>query len=181
LPTVLLLASPAFAQDDDTDGFYLGAGLGDFSVDTDELDELSDLDDVNLDFDSDESARKAFVGWRFNRFFATQLDIVDFGRSQAGANELRVSTSSEGVAPSIVGTLPLGPVELFLRGGILWYDLSIESNTEVFDDSDRDPVFSTGVGFTVAEKLNLRLEYEVVDIDTFDDAHAVWLNAAWRF
>jgi hypothetical protein len=172
------LASPAFGQDDNTDGLYLGAGLGDFSTD---IDEPSDVDDVDLDFDTDDSARKAFVGWRFNRFFAAQLDVVDFGRSQAAANQLRVSAESEGVAPSIVGTLPLGPVELFLRGGILWYDLSIERNTEVFEDSDRDPVFSTGIGFTVAERVNLRLEYEVVDIDTFDDAHAVWLNAAWRF
>lgn len=177
----LLLASPAFGQDlddDNTQGFYLGAGVGDFSTGADDIE---DVDLSELDFDTDSSAAKIFGGWRFNRFFAAQLDIVDFGRSQAAANQLNVSTESEGIAPSIVGTLPLGPVELFLRGGVLFYDLSIESDNDAYDDSSNDPVFSTGIGVTVAERLNLRLEYEVVDIDQLDDSHAVWLNAAWRF
>jgi len=177
----LLMASPAFGQgldDDNTNGFYLGAGLGDFSTG---VDEIEDVDLSELDFDSDTSATKVFAGWRFNRFFAAQLDIVDFGRSQAAANQLNVSTESEGIAPSVVGTLPLGPVELFLRGGVLFYDLSIESNNDAYEDSSNDPVFSTGIGVTVAERLNLRLEYEVVDIDQLDDSRAVWLNAAWRF
>lgn len=176
---VLFVASPAFGQGDNTEGFYLGAGLGDFSGEP----ELEDVDDIDLDFDTDTSARKIFAGWRFNRFLSAQLDVVDFGRSQAAANQLNVSTETEGVAPSIVGTLPIGPVELFLRGGMLWYDLSIDStNTgDTFDESDSDPVYSTGIGITVAKRLNLRLEYEVVDIEQLDDSRAVWLNAAWRF
>jgi len=31
------------------------------------------------------------------------------------------------------------------------------------------------------ERLTLRLEYEVVDLDTLNDTDAVWLTAAWRF
>lgn len=178
---LLFVALPVLAQDEDnTDGFYLGAGLGDFSTDIDELD---DVDDADLDFDSDENARKAFAGWRFNRFIAVQLDFIDFERSVDARDALNVvSTQSDGIAPSVVGTLPLGPIELFARAGILWYDLEIESgNTALVDDSDRDPIFGAGIGVTIAERVNLRAEYEVVEIDQLDDSHAVWLTAAWRF
>lgn len=181
LAAASVLTSTAWAQgEDNTDGFYLGAGLGDFSTDIDELD---DVDDVDLDFDSDENARKLFAGWRFNRFIAVQLDFVDFERSRDARDALNVvSTRSDGIAPSVVGTLPLGPIELFARAGILWYDLEIESgNTALVDDSDRDPIFGAGIGVTLAERVSLRAEYEVVEIDQLDDSHAVWLTAAWRF
>jgi len=176
-----LAAAPAFAQDDNnTDGLYLGIGLGDFSTG---VDDISDVDEADLDFDSDENARKVFAGWRFNRFFAVQLDWVDFERSVDARNALNVfATQSEGIAPSVVGTLPIGPIELFARAGILWYDLEVERNdTSLLDNSDDSPIFGAGVGFTIARRLNLRAEYEVVEIDGLDDPNAVWLTAAWRF
>src|SRR5688572_32806795 len=68
---------PALGQVDENDnreGFYLGLGLGDFSS---SVDSLEDFDE--LDFDSDDTAMKAFGGWRLNRFVAIQLDYIDFG------------------------------------------------------------------------------------------------------
>src|SRR5436190_1304341 len=56
-------------------GFYLGAGLGEFST---QIDDVSNVDNANLDFDTSEDAFKVFAGWRFNRFFAVQLDQYDF-------------------------------------------------------------------------------------------------------
>jgi hypothetical protein len=38
-----------------------------------------------------------------------------------------------------------------------------------------------GIGVTLFNKLNTRLEYEVIDIGAVDDANAPWLSAAWRF
>ena len=174
------LAVPAFAQDDNTDGLYFGVGLGDFSTGVDDID---DVDEASLDFDSDESANKVFAGWRFNRLVAVQIDRVDFERSVDARDALNViSTQAEGFAPSVVGTLPLGPLEVFARAGVLWYDLEIERNdTSLAQDSDRDPIFGAGVGITIAERLNLRAEYEVVEIDGLDDPNAVWVTAAWRF
>jgi hypothetical protein len=177
-----LLASPARAQDrgGNAEGLYLGAGLGDFSTD---IDDISDVDEADLDFDADNNAHKLFAGWRFNRFVALQVDWIDFERSRDARDQLNVfTTRSEGIAPSVVGTLPLGPIELFARAGILWYDLEIDRNdTSLADNSDRDPIFGAGIGFTVARRVNLRAEYEVVEIDGLDDPNAVWLTAAWRF
>src|SRR5687767_14093562 len=175
LAATLFAAAPALAQNDDanTDGLYIGYGLGDFSTG---VEDIADVDADDVDFDSEDNASKLFAGWRFNRFVALQFDFIDFERSRDARNQLNViSTQSEGIAPSVVGTLPLGPVELFARAGILWYDLEIDrGNTSLVDNSDRDPIFGAGIGVTVAKRLNLRAEYEVVEIDGLDDSNAVW-------
>jgi hypothetical protein len=173
-------AAPAFGQgDDNSDGLYLGAGLGDFST---EIDDIDDVDDVDLDFDSDESASKYFAGWRFNRFLAVQLDNYDFGDSNLALNLLDVTAETEGWAPSIVGTLPIGPIELFARAGRIYYDLTVRLGDEnVIDESGDDAVYSAGIGFTLFERLNLKAEYEVIDISEYDDANAAWISATWRF
>jgi len=175
-----LAAAPAFAEDDDVEGFYFGVGVGDFSTG---VDESSGVDGTNLDFQSDDTAQTIFAGWRFNRFMALQIDRVDFERSVNARDAGNIfSAEAEGFAPSFVGLLPLGPVELFARGGLLWYDLETGRNaTAPADSRDRDPIFGAGIGFTIAERLNLRAEYEVVEIDGLDDPNAVWLTAAWRF
>jgi hypothetical protein len=66
----VLTAAPAFAEDKDAEGLHLGVGLGDFSTG---IDDISDVDEANLDFDSDKSVERFFAGWRFNRVVALQL------------------------------------------------------------------------------------------------------------
>src|SRR5262245_37783371 len=98
LAASVLVTAPALADDDNTGGLYFGIGLGDFSTG---VDDISDVDEANLDFDSDEAARKIFAGWRFNRFMAPQIDRVDFERSVDARDALNVfSTQTEGFAPS---------------------------------------------------------------------------------
>jgi opacity protein-like surface antigen len=170
----MLAATPALA--DENSGLYVGAGLGDFST------EIDDIGDVDIDFDEDSDATKIFAGWRFNRFLAVQLDYIDFGGSTAALDLLEIESDTKGLAPSVVGTLPLGPVEVFARAGVLFYDLEVTSNgTELIDESGQDLVYGAGLGLTLLERLALRLEYEIVDISELDDAEAVWITAAWRF
>jgi hypothetical protein len=190
--TLALAAGAAGAQTRDNDrggnngrlgnpeGLYLGLGIGDFSTRLDS--DITNIDANDLDFNSNDDALKAFVGWRFNRFFAVQLDYTDFGRTNAQLAAGNISADTKGVTPSVVGTLPLGPVELFVRGGMIFYDLKVNSNTSnLVDDSGHDPVFGAGIGLTVAKRLNLRAEYERIEINNLNDANAVWLSAAWRF
>jgi hypothetical protein len=179
---LLLMSGAALAQEDEDRGFYVGGGLGDFSAD---IDEISDVDDADLDFDADDNAVRLYGGWRFNRFFAVQADHYDFGRSSAAAGALSVSTDTKGFAPSVVGTLPLGPIELFARAGVVFYDLELnvddDNNDISLDESGEDLVYSAGIGFTILERLNLKAEYEVIEISELDDADAVWISANWRF
>ena len=184
------MAGPALAQqtrDDqrtgkNVEGLYIGGGIGDFSSSIDDIDSLTQIND-SIDFTDGDNATKLFAGWAFNRYFAVQGDYVDFG-DQSGAVSPSVSGTSnvKGFAPSIVGTLPIGPVELFGRIGMMFYNLDVNLNGgQLIDDSANDMVWSAGVGIDIKDRLNLRLEYEQIDIPQFDQANAVWLNAAWKF
>jgi OOP family OmpA-OmpF porin len=183
-------AGPALAQRDDDragvdnpQGFYLGGGVGDFSAAVDEINNIDDVDDVGIDFSDGDNALKVFGGWRFNRFMALQADFVDFGESSGFVSPSAQGTSDvQGIAPSIVGTLPLGPVELFGRVGMMFYEVDLNlSGGRIVDESGEDLVWSAGVGIDLFERLNLRLEYEEIDIEQLDEADAIWLNAAWKF
>ena len=175
-----LAAGPALGQVDENDnrqGFYLGAGLGDFSA---SANGPQGFDDIELD--SDDTPTKLFAGYRMNRFFSVQLDYIDFGESSATTNLLDIRQDTSGLAPNVIGTLPIGFVELFAKVGMMWYDVDLDiENDHTISDSGEDPIYGVGVGLTLVERLSLRLEYEIVDVETLDDAEAVWLTAAWRF
>jgi OOP family OmpA-OmpF porin len=183
------MAGPALAQRDDDragnnlEGFYFGGGIGDFSSSVDEINSLDDIDDAGIDFSDSDNALKLFGGWNFNRFFALQGDYVDFGESSGFVTPSVSGTSDvQGFAPSIVGTLPVGPIELFGRVGMMFYEIDLNlSGGRVIDDSGNDLVWSAGLGIDIKDRLNLRLEYEQIDIEELDEADAVWLNAAWKF
>jgi hypothetical protein len=175
-----LAAGPALGQVDENDnrqGFYLGAGLGDFSA---SVNGPPGFDDI--DVDSDDTPMKFFGGWRMNRFFAVQLDYIDFGESTGTANLLDIRNDTSGLAPNVIGTLPIGFFELFAKVGMMWYDVDLDIDDDpTLSDSGEDPIYGVGVGLTLVERLSLRLEYEIVDVETLDDAEAVWFTAAWRF
>ena len=186
-----MMAGPALAQrdrDDDRagdnpEGFYLGGGIGDFSSSVDEINSFDSIDDAGIDFSDGDNAMKVFGGWNFNRFFAVQADYVDFGES-SGAVTPSVSGTSDvqGIAPSIVGTIPIGPVELFGRLGMMFYEVDLNlTGGRVVDESGEDLVWGAGIGIDVLDRLNLRLEYEEIDIEQLDEADALWLTAAWKF
>ena len=172
-------AMPAFAADDDHDsGFYLGAGLGDFSAD---YHRPNDVTNQHLEFNRNDTER-IFAGWRFNPYLSVQLDWSDYGRSSASANQLGLTTKSDALTPAVVGTLPLGPVELFAKIGEAFYNVTASDNGgRLVDSSGNDPVYGVGIGVTVIKRLNLSLEYERIKMSSYSNADAVWLNAAWRF
>jgi OOP family OmpA-OmpF porin len=186
-----LAAGPALAQGRDgdrsaggnTEGFYLGAGVGDFSSAVDEINNLDDIDDVGIDFSDSDNAKKIFAGWRFNRFVAVQADFVDFGDASGFVSTSARGTSDvQGIAPSVVGTLPLGPVELFGRVGLMFYEVDLNlTGGRIIDESGEDLLWAGGLGIDIGERFNVRLEYEEIDIAELDEADALWLNVAWKF
>jgi opacity protein-like surface antigen len=174
---VALGTTPALAENDS--GFYAGAGVGRFNV---QIDNFGDIPDTIGSFDSDDTTFKAFAGWRFNPYVGVEVDYMDLGNPEDTIDARRVNADVNGVAPYIVGTLPLGPVELFAKAGYLFYDVQVDvDDATVSDDSNEDFVYGGGIGLTLFDHLHTRLEYEVIDIGEFNDANALWLSAAWRF
>ena len=184
-----LVCGSALAQSaaDNERGFYLGGGVGQFNL---KLDDVDQTDDAIERLDDDDTAWKAFVGYRFNPFLSLEAAYVDFGRPSD-----RFETSGSGgdfsadvsrFEPSIVGTVPLGPVELFGKVGYLFYDVDASvdlDNGPGFDSSssEQDFTYGGGVGMTFFGHLNARLEYQRIDSSVIDDADAFWFTGQWRF
>jgi hypothetical protein len=138
-----LLAAAGTASAEDEHGLYLGAGLGDYSA---EIDDLGDID-----FDAGDNASKILAGWRFNRFVAVQAEYTDFGDSTQTAGPLAFTANTKGLTPSVVGTLPVGPIELFGKAGVIFYDFEVDTpgNGRLIDTSGEDLVLGVGIGATL--------------------------------
>jgi OOP family OmpA-OmpF porin len=179
----LAAAASAQAQENES-GLYAGGGVGTFDV---EIDDFDDVDDTIDRYDSDDTAWKAFVGWRVNPFFAAELAYVNLGSPDDEIlPDTTVTVETDGFAPYLVGTLPIGDwFEVFAKAGYYWYDVETRIATPLGsaseDDSDSTFTWSAGVGVNVFERANIRLEYEQFDFDATDDAEALWLTGAYRF
>ena len=190
LAAAAFTAGGAYAQSPDNDeGFYVGGGVGQFNIDIDGID---GIDEAVENLDDEDTAWQAFIGWRLNPYISLQAAYIDFGGPE---DDFSTSGSSgnykaelSGFAPSIIGHLPLGPVELTAKLGYYFYDLDITANIDdlggdVFEsnDSGEDLMYGAGIGMTFFERLNAKLEYEKIDLEDVDDANAFWLTGAWRF
>lgn len=180
LASLLLLALATTAWADEEKGLYVGAGVGQSNV---KADNLEDIGAVISDFESDATAFKVFGGWRFNRYLAAELDYLDLGSPDEDFGTVRLETELSGVAPYVVGSLAIGPVELFAKVGYLFYDLDVSASGQKLSSASQDDfIYGVGAGIVLFKHLQARLEYEAVDVSkTLDDVDAVWLSAAWRF
>jgi len=185
-----LAATPlvATAQDgDNSSGVYLGVGVGQFNLDIDGLD---DLDDAAATVrDSDDNAWKLFLGYRFTRWLSVEAAYIDLGDpgdsfvATGGDGNYRVGVS--GFAPALIGTVPVGPIEIFGKVGRYYYDV----DTRIDFDSPGPDVSTSysrddtlwGAGISGVTRVELRAEYQKIEIDNADDSDAFWLSAAWRF
>lgn len=191
MSSAMLLAlgsGAAYAQSPENDeGFYVGGGVGQFDL---EIDGLDGTDEALTRLDDDDTAWQAFVGYRLNPYIALQAAYVDFG---APEDEFETSTGDHGkfgaelsgFAPSVIGILPLGPVELSATLGFYFYDLEITGDIDDpdvdTDDSGEDVFYGVGIGATFLERLHAKLAYEKIDIEQADDSNAFWLTGQWRF
>jgi opacity protein-like surface antigen len=188
----LLGAVPAISTAgvlDNPTGPYIGAGVGRFNLDVRNLDDVGNA--VDSLGSSHDRAWKAFVGYRFLPFLGVEAAYLDFGRpsdrftgtGSNGSYDLRLS----GWSPSLVGRVPLGPVEILAKVGYYIYDadthVEFDGGLPDIDSSHSrsDFIWGTGLSVVVLEHLELRGEYERVQIKNAKDSDVVWASAAWRF
>ena len=92
---------------------------------------------------------------------------------------------TDGFAPYVIGTLPIGPFELFAKAGYYFHETNARvtspAGSTSASDSGDDFTWTAGVGVTLFDTFNLRLEYEQFDFENTDDSNALWLTGAFRF
>ncbi len=171
-------------------GPYVGVGWGRFNL---KVDDLSDVESGVSDITHGHGdAWKINAGYRFMPYFALEADYIDFGHpggsfSGSGSDgnyKLHVS----GFAPFAVGTIPLGPVELFGKAGWLWSNNKLELNLnspgqQVIQSSHSTSnfIYGAGLGITFFQHLNANLEWDRVKVENANNSDALWLAAQWRF
>jgi hypothetical protein len=182
LPVLILVALAIPAWADEGKGFYAGAGVGQFNVQADDID---DIGPIVSEFDSESTSFKIYGGWRLSRYLGFEVAYIDFGSLDDDLGGSSVDADFSGVAPYVTGTLPLGPVELFAKLGYLFYNLEVEvAGADITSESgsDEDLIYGIGAGIVLFDHLQTSIEYEIIDVsETLDDADALWLSAAWRF
>lgn len=154
---IVSLAFGAAAYAEDAPGFYVGASVGEASV------ELSDVD-----FDESDTSFKVFGGYAFNQYFAVEAAWFDGGKAEERFGSNSVAVELTGLNASAVGRLPLGEVfTLFGKVGFATYDAEVSERVagETFSEDGSDEDFSYGAGgeFRFGQAFSLRAEYEVVD------------------
>lgn len=157
-----MIAAPAYAGADS--GFYLGAGVGQASVDGD-IDNGSSK--FNVDFDSDDTGYKLIGGYNFGIIplidLAAEIEYLDLGKPDDGGIEVDTSAIA---AFGLVG-FNLGPIGIFGKAGIASWDSDVSGIVGSASDDGEDPVYGAGLRFQIAS-FQIRAEYEYFDLDNVD-------------
>jgi OOP family OmpA-OmpF porin len=156
--TALSVLASAAALAEDAGGFYVGAGIGQATLEVDAV-----------GFDADDTSFKLFGGYAFNSNFAVELAYFDGGSPDQDFGVGTVEISVDGVNLSALGRLPLGEsFSLFGKLGYASYDAKVTARSGLASasdsGSDEDVSYGVGGSFTIARKFELRAEYEALDI-----------------
>lgn len=165
-----LFSLPALAADN---GIYLGASVGQSSV---------QYDDLDLDFDASATGFKVIAGWRFLDWLAVEGNYVDLGSGDDNVLGEKVESDVNGVTLSAVGFLPIGPVDLFARVGAINWSADLEAPGLGVRGSDdgTDLAYGVGAQFRVWS-LSVRGEYERFDISDADTVDMFSIGVTWTF
>ncbi len=160
-------------------GIYVGASVGDTNVDFDNV--------GGFDIDDDATSFKLNAGWRILDWVGIEANYVDLGEVDGDFTAEpfegeRLEYEADGFNISGLLFLPVGPVDLFARGGFITWDAKARlPDIEGASDSDDGTDFSYGVGaqFRVWS-LSLRAEYEVFDVAP-EEVDMISLGIMWTF
>lgn len=170
----LALASTWSAAQAADNGFYLGGSVGRSNIQAEE---------ASLRFDGDDTAWKIIAGFRPLDWLAVEANYVDFGNPDDNIGPVNVEAETTGISAFALGFLAVGPVDLFLKGGLVQWDATLRSPSLPalsVDDDGTDFAYGAGLQFRVWS-LSVRGEYEVFDIEDLDDANLFSVGVTWTF
>lgn len=153
-------------------GPYLGASAGQTRVELN----LGDVGEAGFRIDDDDFAYKVFFGYRLPGPLAFEGGFRDLGRVTDDNGLVRVTSESDAFDAFVVGALPIGPVSIFAKGGIVAWDTEFESSSRRgvrlpdvrISDSGTDLAWGIGVGAKVG-RFGFRGEFERLEVDLPDD------------
>jgi hypothetical protein len=177
LAAMLLAASTAAGAADS--GFYIGAGVGEGSI----KDQPSSASGT-LSFDSKDTSYKAFVGYRFTWLpildLAAEAAYTDFGKPGQTSAGQNLDYKLSGASGAGLVILPLGPLDLFGKVGVMSWSLDKTVAGVSTSKSGTNAVYGVGVGFKIW-RIGVRAEYEHFEVKEVDRAEMVSVSAVFQF
>ena len=163
---VLMLAAVAFPSKAQA-GFIFGAGVGSNTVNIDE------------DFDESDMGWKAFVGFRFKRFFGIEAQYVEFGSPENDD----FSADLTDFGGYVVGAIPIGDhFEINGKVGYHQWDVDLEDLNLDESTSESEWDISYGAGLAVIfKRIGFRAEYELFEVEETDSVTMASLSIEFRF
>ncbi|QDE30137.1 porin family protein [Shewanella polaris] len=139
-----------FKKDVAENGVYVGANYGYLKVDGED------------DFDDDNDVLQGLVGYRFNNYLALEGSYIDFG---SYGNNLS-SAETDGYTAGLKVTLPIADrVELYAKGGQLWYSTDYDVVGFSGNKDDEGVFAGAGVAFKVTDRFLINAEYTWYDAE----------------
>lgn len=160
------LAGSANAADN---GFYLGASVGRSNV---------DIKQGPVRLNDDDTGFKLIAGLRPLDWLGVELNYVDFGKAKNSTYQ----AEGNAISAFAVGFLPVGPVDLFAKAGLVNSDTKVKLRGlgDAFKSDGTDLAYGVGVQFRLLS-LSVRAEYEVFDVDHLDDLNLFSIGATYTF
>ena len=156
------------------EGLYIGAGIGQAGI----------KDNINTqNFDSNDAAYKAFIGWRFKVpvvNLAVEGAYTDFGKPSQTLGSQRVETKLHGPSVAGLAILPLGPFDLYAKGGAINWSMDTTVGGATTSKSGTDAFYGVGAGLNFGA-FGLRAEYERFQIKDVDRVDLFSLSALLQF
>ncbi len=158
-------------------GPFIGASVGTASVSVDA--------DFGESFEEDDFAYKIYGGYAFDLpfiDFGVEIGYFDLGSADGDLLGEPAGVSVSGYeAFGLIG-FNLGPVGIFGKAGIAAWDADVFF--DAFDErgsvDGSDPAYGVGLRLMLGS-LEIRGEYEVLDIEDADDVYMGSLGLVWRF
>jgi hypothetical protein len=163
---LLLLAGAASAADN---GIYFGASVGDSNIEIDEG--LAQVDGSDTGF-------KLIAGIRPLDWFGIEANYVNFGEPEEGSLEVE----ADALSGFGVFFLPLGPVDLFAKGGVVAWEGSVnfKSGGQISTQDGTDLAYGIGAQFRLLS-ISIRAEYEMFDVGDLEDANLLSIGVTYTF
>jgi hypothetical protein len=163
-------------------GFYIGGSLGIGFIES--ADDLDIGDEIEaFDIDDDDFAWKAFVGFQFLPWLGVEGGYVDFGEAGDTTPTLAVTTEIDGWNAFLVGRLPVGPVDIFGKVGVIFWDVEFDIDDglgDAFSSDGEDLAYGVGASINFGN-LGIRAELELYDIDAVDDLFMLSAGLVYHF
>lgn len=135
--------------------------------------ELSESFD-GFDVDTDSTAYRFTVGWRFNDYLAIDGGYHNFGRFDQTFDDagtpIDVSLKADGFTLGAIGSLPISDrFSLFARAGAFFWDGDAKiNNVSAATPEDTNFYFGAGVRLALTEKLSATVDGSRYDLDGTD-------------